>query len=447
MSDNKRVVNGPSESWGLKKPDLTQDDPKKGDYVHGKTEFAGRHITAPEVAAVGQMIVVKAVDENGKPTEWEAIDRPVKLSELENDLLYNNSQVVGAFTKDDWAEDADGNCTYKFTPKIEGLTPENFEIRLSYSFEGEEYQDIVNATIDSEVLTFEPEHHFVVFHPLLDLMHGCQFDFETEEAVEAEETTVVLLGAGGVPFDYFTAEVYLVDKKVLPLDLLDPELVSTVQEVFLVAEDAVNTANDALDAANTHKEAIYPATQNTSGRFRATAPGLTVQKGTIITVVPDSEPKNGSISLSVNGGTYYPVRRRYLGEVNRYSSDPQSSIHPRYFPNGHPVTLQFTGDAWVTVTSFALSDTDLQKAMPAYFHCSTAATTAEKSLTGSTFVLTGRMILVYFSNGNTAAAPKIKCSGDTSPIVDNTGNPIQNFNFPAGSCYLFVKTSQGWMKV
>lgn len=183
--------------------------------------------------------MVKAVDENGKPTEWEAVDRHVKLSELENDLLYNNSQVVGAFTKDDWAEDADGNCTYKFTPKIEGLTPENFEIRLSYSIEGEEFQDIVNATIDSEVLTFEPENYFVVLHPMLALMHGCQFDFETEEAVEAEETTVVLIGVAGAPFDYFTTEVYLVDKKVLPVELMDPELIGAVRQASLTAEDAL----------------------------------------------------------------------------------------------------------------------------------------------------------------------------------------------------------------
>lgn len=32
-------------------------------------------IPAPATASVGQAIVVKAVDENGKPTEWEAVDR------------------------------------------------------------------------------------------------------------------------------------------------------------------------------------------------------------------------------------------------------------------------------------------------------------------------------------------------------------------------------------
>lgn len=31
-------------------------------------------IPAPKYATVGQMIIVKAVDANGKPTEWEAVD-------------------------------------------------------------------------------------------------------------------------------------------------------------------------------------------------------------------------------------------------------------------------------------------------------------------------------------------------------------------------------------
>lgn len=33
-------------------------------------------ITAPSTAAVGQTIVVKAVDESGKPAEWKAVDLP-----------------------------------------------------------------------------------------------------------------------------------------------------------------------------------------------------------------------------------------------------------------------------------------------------------------------------------------------------------------------------------
>ena len=37
---------------------------------------AGDYIPIPASAEVGQTIVVKAVDENGKPTEWEAVDLP-----------------------------------------------------------------------------------------------------------------------------------------------------------------------------------------------------------------------------------------------------------------------------------------------------------------------------------------------------------------------------------
>lgn len=40
-------------------------------------------ISAPYTAAVGQTIVVKAVNENGKPTEWECVDPWVITSSTE----------------------------------------------------------------------------------------------------------------------------------------------------------------------------------------------------------------------------------------------------------------------------------------------------------------------------------------------------------------------------
>lgn len=47
------------------------------------------YISAPESASVGQTIVVKAVDESGKPTEWEAADMP---------------SGGGTLTADDWVK-------------------------------------------------------------------------------------------------------------------------------------------------------------------------------------------------------------------------------------------------------------------------------------------------------------------------------------------------------
>lgn len=78
---------------------------------------AGDYIHIPASAEVGQTIVVKSVDENGKPTEWEAVDLPsgggqaidkiaIKITEtvhsislLDDITLYNriraNIKVVG----------------------------------------------------------------------------------------------------------------------------------------------------------------------------------------------------------------------------------------------------------------------------------------------------------------------------------------------------------------
>lgn len=38
-------------------------------------------ITAPTTASVGQLLAVKAVDENGKPTEWEVVDMPESVTD------------------------------------------------------------------------------------------------------------------------------------------------------------------------------------------------------------------------------------------------------------------------------------------------------------------------------------------------------------------------------
>ena len=52
-------------------------------YVGSMIDNARECIHAPATAKVGQAIVVKAVDENGKPTEWEAVDPMVISSSTE----------------------------------------------------------------------------------------------------------------------------------------------------------------------------------------------------------------------------------------------------------------------------------------------------------------------------------------------------------------------------
>lgn len=50
-------------------------------------------VIAPTTSAVGQTIVVKTVDENGKPTEWDVVNIPSKLSDFTNDLYSQDNKI------------------------------------------------------------------------------------------------------------------------------------------------------------------------------------------------------------------------------------------------------------------------------------------------------------------------------------------------------------------
>ena len=65
-------------------------------------------VTVPDIqaATVGQTIVVKSVDENGKPTEWEAVDMPSNgvitlYASDEYDCLYTDAECTVEFPWDD----------------------------------------------------------------------------------------------------------------------------------------------------------------------------------------------------------------------------------------------------------------------------------------------------------------------------------------------------------
>ena len=61
---------------GLQVGGNAQDDGARNVLLEGDA------IPVPEIAAVGQTVMVKTVDENGKPTEWEAVDKPVYVADV-----------------------------------------------------------------------------------------------------------------------------------------------------------------------------------------------------------------------------------------------------------------------------------------------------------------------------------------------------------------------------
>jgi hypothetical protein len=81
-------------------------DAKTGDFWYDESEGESDeanadYIPVPQSANIGQTIVVKAVDENGKPTEWEAVDLPSggssggKTFFLRNEDAYFGSSTEG----------------------------------------------------------------------------------------------------------------------------------------------------------------------------------------------------------------------------------------------------------------------------------------------------------------------------------------------------------------
>lgn len=74
-------------------------EPTKPSYTAGEVGA----IQAPNTARVGQIIAVKTVDENGKPTEFEAVDRNVAntsilLKDTETDKTYKLEVINGKLT-------------------------------------------------------------------------------------------------------------------------------------------------------------------------------------------------------------------------------------------------------------------------------------------------------------------------------------------------------------
>lgn len=175
------------------------DDKFIPDSIARVTDIPDAMLT-PTSAQVGQTIIVKSVDENGKPTEWEAVDR----------THYDNEQLVGEFTNNDVTFlDEHHTAIYTFTSKLEGLTSNNFEIRFVTNTPEPK---IIIPAAEMEFI-FSEGSSFVAKHEnYLMIMHGCR---EAEGSFEvANETSVIITMEDGLPSSFFT-QVYIRDMKQL----------------------------------------------------------------------------------------------------------------------------------------------------------------------------------------------------------------------------------------
>lgn len=67
----------------LTKKGQAADAATVGDRLQLLSEEISGCVIAPTTATVGQVITVKVVDENGKPTAWEAVDFPSSVGNVD----------------------------------------------------------------------------------------------------------------------------------------------------------------------------------------------------------------------------------------------------------------------------------------------------------------------------------------------------------------------------
>lgn len=111
VTDTLKDVLGVSED--IAQPDLSQNNPNATDFVKGKEEVVFR----PDTAVIGQTIVVKSVDENNKPIEWEAVDISSGVQPDWNQNDPNAPDYVKNRTH--WSEFVEIHPTVEVTPEYD----------------------------------------------------------------------------------------------------------------------------------------------------------------------------------------------------------------------------------------------------------------------------------------------------------------------------------------
>lgn len=135
-------------------------------YIPGtiaRTSDVDTKITSPSTATVGQTIVVKAVDDSGKPTEWECVN----MSSNEWELLTNIELTeVGAIDKITYDTAYKTMCAILTIPKVETVisTSSAFTLLHGYglyyaSIGNTNYPHVIELYCEKWVVCYEK--HFV----------------------------------------------------------------------------------------------------------------------------------------------------------------------------------------------------------------------------------------------------------------------------------------------
>lgn len=158
-------------------------------------------------------------------------------------------------------------------------------------------------------------------------------------------------------------------------------------------------------------------------------------------------PAGGSVSISI----YVPVYTQTIDYKGIAKSRVENSGEATRPVNDlYGISTQ-NGLAHLYAQTNALSaqiERQAARSVTGYIVCSTAAATAAKEATTSGTPLTsGRLYVVFFGNGNSAANPTFSLNGSTAlPILSCYGNAaVTTSAIPANMTALFIYTGSAWI--
>ena len=245
----------------------------------------GPALSVTNTASVGQTVKITAVDENGHPTEWEAVDMAeqvqsdwnqnddTQLDYVKNRPFYTNDQEVETVLVEEstvpFVEDMDVYVA-ELPPTFEATAGETYKV----SWDGTVYE-CTSARAEGEgAFTFGNLYILGMGYDtgepfIIGVLNGKVILIYTQDTSSSHTVSISRIGDSVVKLD----EKYLPDNIATKSDVEVAQ--TTANSAKTTAENAQNTAKNAQTAANEAKDKVAKAlTVDSTGSIHAPTVGM-----------------------------------------------------------------------------------------------------------------------------------------------------------------------------
>lgn len=202
---------------------IDEQDGKLEEQLSQLSEAIGDKVTSPSVAEVGQVIAVKAVDENGKPTEWEAVAMAAGGGVTSWNDLTDKPVVMDGGDTLTWDGNTDGLKVNEIIPtayKVSGATPtiEDFANGATVAFDGTSFTFPASSFSDMDGLIVGAEGGVLIVSK--DIV-----GVELEDGLVLSEAGTFLVNTGDTYVSSLTIPGYtgFDQEKIAPSHLYQPD--------------------------------------------------------------------------------------------------------------------------------------------------------------------------------------------------------------------------------